>query len=260
MSEKFSLKWNDFQSVVSQSFSLLRQEEDLYDVTLVSDDHTQIPAHKLVLSASSPYFKHILTQNKNSHPLLCLEGIRGQELQYILDYIYQGEVLLNQEELDRFVTVASRLKLEGLIVTEDDAKEKEPEIPLEIQSNFVKKTPSSSIKVKDTMKQKSVKSEQNFPIAKNLLLPNDSMQNFQNILNFSQVDQKINENFYMNPNSSFTCCLCGLTKKRLSDIQTHVELHLRQQDLLPCQSCGNTFKTRSLLSKHLCPVAVAKLT
>ena len=57
MSERFSLKWKDFQSVVSQSFSVLRQEADLYDVTLVSDDHTQISAHKLVLSASSDFFK-----------------------------------------------------------------------------------------------------------------------------------------------------------------------------------------------------------
>ena len=53
MSERFSLKWSDFQSVVSQSFSVLREEADFYDVTLVSDDYTQISAHKLVLSASS---------------------------------------------------------------------------------------------------------------------------------------------------------------------------------------------------------------
>ena len=47
--EKFSLKWNDFQSLVSRSFSVLRGEEDFYDVTLVSNDQTQLPAHKLVL-------------------------------------------------------------------------------------------------------------------------------------------------------------------------------------------------------------------
>ena len=46
MSEKFSLKWNDFHSNVSKSFELLRNEEYLQDVTLVSDDGHHISAHK----------------------------------------------------------------------------------------------------------------------------------------------------------------------------------------------------------------------
>ena len=67
--DKFCLKWNDFQTTVSQSFGLLRQEKDFFDVTLVSDDQVQIPAHKLVLSACSSFFKTILKQNSHSHPL-----------------------------------------------------------------------------------------------------------------------------------------------------------------------------------------------
>ena len=100
MSEKFSLKWNDFQSVVSQSFSVLRQEADLYDVTLVSDDHTQISAHKLVLSASSQFFKSILRKNPHSHPLLYLSGVDPPSLGFVMDYIYQGEVQIFQEQLE----------------------------------------------------------------------------------------------------------------------------------------------------------------
>ena len=60
MSEKFNFKWNDFHSNVSKSFSLLRNEEYFHDVTLVGDDHRQISAHKLVLSASSEYFTDII--------------------------------------------------------------------------------------------------------------------------------------------------------------------------------------------------------
>ena len=89
-SEKFSLKWNDFQKNVSQSFGLLRQEEDLFDVTLVSEDEIQIPAHKLVLSASSSFFKSILRKNAHSHPLLYLGGVNSRKLHFILDYIYHG--------------------------------------------------------------------------------------------------------------------------------------------------------------------------
>ena len=44
MGEKFCLKWNDFQSTVSTSFKTLRQEEDFFDVTLVSDDEVQMSA------------------------------------------------------------------------------------------------------------------------------------------------------------------------------------------------------------------------
>ena len=57
MSEKFCMKWNDFHSNVSKSFGVFRNEEYLHDVTLVSDDQLQVSAHKLVLSASSQYFK-----------------------------------------------------------------------------------------------------------------------------------------------------------------------------------------------------------
>ena len=66
MTDKFNLKWNDFQSNISRTFSLLRSEEEFFDVSLVGDDQKTISAHKLVLSASSPYFKQILTVNKCS--------------------------------------------------------------------------------------------------------------------------------------------------------------------------------------------------
>ena len=59
MEEKFILKWDHFHSNASKSFSVLRNADYLHDVTLVSDDHNQIWAHKLVLSACSEYFKDI---------------------------------------------------------------------------------------------------------------------------------------------------------------------------------------------------------
>ena len=115
MGEKFSLKWNDFHSNVSKSFELLRNEEYLQDVTLVSDDDFQVKAHKLVLSASSSYFKKIFLRNIQSNILLCLEGTTKKDLENILDYIYHGEVQIFQEDLDRFLMIAQRLKLEGLL-------------------------------------------------------------------------------------------------------------------------------------------------
>ena len=115
MAEKFCLKWNDFQTNVSNTFRKLRTSEHFYDVTLVSDDQQQVQAHKVVLSSSSEYFKNILTSNKHSHPMLCLSGVNKEDLKNILDFIYNGEIQICQDNLDQFLNIAQRFQLEGLI-------------------------------------------------------------------------------------------------------------------------------------------------
>ena len=122
--EVFSLKWTDYQSNVSKSFQSLRNNEDFCDVTLVGDDFKQFTAHKVILSSCSEYFKNILKNNgKHSHPILCLQGLSFQDIQNILDYIYNGELNIYQEDIDRFLFVAQRLKLEGLIGQENPTNE-----------------------------------------------------------------------------------------------------------------------------------------
>ena len=54
----------------------------------------------------------------------CLDGISSDDMKNIMDYIYNGEVNIYQENLDGFLNVEQRLKLEGLIVgkTEEDTE------------------------------------------------------------------------------------------------------------------------------------------
>ena len=122
-SDKFSLSWKDFQSNTSQSFQTLREEKDFFNVTLVGDDLHQIEAHKVVLSSCSPVMKHLLKSNKHSHPLLYIRGAKLIELQYILDFIYTGEVSIFQEHLNEFLAIAEDLKLKGLTNNTVDSKE-----------------------------------------------------------------------------------------------------------------------------------------
>ena len=131
MSDNFCLKWNDFQSNAARAFSNLRKEDDFYDVTLVSDDRIHVSAHKLVLSACSEYFKSILKQNKHSNPMLCLQGINSNEMNNVLNYIYNGEVEVSQDNLDRFLELAQRFKLEGLNMNESSNLVKKVEANLE---------------------------------------------------------------------------------------------------------------------------------
>merc|ERR1719220_2668024 len=84
-----------------------------FDVTLACDDE-QIQAHKVILSACSPFFRNILRRNPHQHPLLYLKGVKYKELLSVLNFMYQGEVNVAQEELNSFLAVAEDLRVKGL--------------------------------------------------------------------------------------------------------------------------------------------------
>ena len=56
--DKFCLRWNDFESNISSAFKELREDKDFFDVTLACEDD-QLQAHKVILSACSDYFRDV---------------------------------------------------------------------------------------------------------------------------------------------------------------------------------------------------------
>jgi len=111
--EKFCLRWNDFEANISSAFRELREDKDFFDVTLACDDD-QIQAHKVILSACSPFFRTVLRRNRHEHPLLYLKGVKYVDLVAVLNFMYHGEVNVAQEELNSFLAVAEDLKVKGL--------------------------------------------------------------------------------------------------------------------------------------------------
>jgi len=124
--EKFCLRWNDFESNISLAFRDIREEKDFFDCTL-SCGSRQLQAHKLILSACSPFFRSILKQNPHQHPLLYLKGVQFTDLQAVLNFMYHGEVNVAQEELNSFLAVAEDLQVKGL--TQNNSKPKSPSPP-----------------------------------------------------------------------------------------------------------------------------------
>ena len=233
MSERFSLKWNDFQSVVSQSFSVLRGEEDFYDVTLVSDDQTQIPAHKLVLSASSHFFKSILKRNSHSHPLLYLSGVDSKSLGFVLDYIYQGEVQIYQHDLDKFMEIAQKLKIEGLLSTEEPVETKDFKRREEDWNSVVPHSDYSELQV---LKEEYRRSDPN------------AIEKVVSLTDMAEVDDKIEQLMEMR-DGRHHCLACDYSSQNKGHTKEHVERHIDGLSY-PCQYCEKTFRSRSSLRVH----------
>ncbi|XP_023709914.1 broad-complex core protein isoforms 1/2/3/4/5 isoform X4 [Cryptotermes secundus] len=116
--EQFSLRWNNFHSNLTSGFHALLQGEDLVDVTLAAAGQF-VQAHKIVLSVCSPYFKELFKVNPCRHPIVILKDVGHKELVAILQFMYQGEVNVQQEELSAFLKTAEMLQIKGL--TGDDS-------------------------------------------------------------------------------------------------------------------------------------------
>ena len=112
-SEKFCLKWNDFQKNIGSVFGSLRKDSEFTDVTLACEDNYQVEAHKVILAFSSPLFQNILSRNKHAHPLIYMRGVTSEALVAIIDFLYFGEANIYQENLETFVNIAEELKLKG---------------------------------------------------------------------------------------------------------------------------------------------------
>ena len=112
-SESFCLRWNDFESNLATAFCELRENKDFCDVTLACEDE-QIQAHKVILSACSPFFHMVLRRNPHQHPLIYLKGVKLSDLKSLLNFMYHGEVNVAQEELNSFLALAEELKVKGL--------------------------------------------------------------------------------------------------------------------------------------------------
>ena len=245
-SEKFSLKWNDFQKNVSQSFGLLRQEEDLFDVTLVSDDEMQIPAHKLVLSASSSFFKSIIRKNAHSHPLLYLGGINSRKLNFILDYIYHGEVQVYQEDLDGFIEAAQKLRIEGLRKDQENPTEGAPSGDFKIKAGY-----ENSIYDESSDESYFDGDEENL---KNSKTPERKLSGRTMIptggsVSTPELAQKIEE-LTMKIDGVYTCRNCGKTAKDKTHLTRHIETHIEGLEY-NCSHCGKVCRSRNILTTHL---------
>ena len=225
MNEIYFLKWNDFESSVSKSFNLLRNEEYLHDVTLVCDDNSQVSAHKLVLSACSEYFK-TLFKNNNHHQstLICLDGVTSKDLSNILDYMYNGETKIYQESLDRFLKTAQRLKVSGLLQN----------------SNIDCKT--KALDIKDNSKTEE----------------NSTVTNTEDKrIKHSKINRIIDEYVEVCPDGSYNCTFCGNTNRgrkskyfEKTSIRCHIETHLEGISF-QCHLCDKTFRCVSTLCMSL---------
>ena len=223
--------------ITFMTFRQLKAENDFFDVTLVTEDEKFVSAHKVVLSASSQFFKNILKKTDHSKPLIYLSEVQFQELSQVIDYIYEGETSVCQEDLDSFLGLAKKLKIEGLT----EQKYERDTLVNDFGDEKVTGVDDGDAKSQKTKNVKAVKSVSLKPRSCEAEQPSE-MGNYEEA-------KKAVDKIVMKGGSSWICKTCDKTSKRSSEIRRHAETHIKGLSF-PCNDCDTTFGNRVALAHH----------
>ena len=95
---------------------MMRRQDQLCDVTLVTKDGKEFKAHRDVLSTASPFFCKLLQSDmkENREGIVRFEEISGAVMEDVLEFIYTGSVEVNQENSEDLITAANYLLVTDL--------------------------------------------------------------------------------------------------------------------------------------------------
>ena len=260
-SEKLCLQWNDFQENLNLAFKELRNDIDLSDVTLVSDDGRKVEAHKIVLAASSPFFMTLLKSGKNTHPMIYLRGVNEETLLAITDFLYNGEANVFQENLDSFLALAEEFKLKGLTRSDQSKRDKncttsgllhaftspakEEEKDYRRQGEYLRKVDGGESRLWSGSDSSSAMQVAN---------PNNQVVSVE----LNQLDEQI-KSMIEHTGKSMTmgsrkrellsCKVCG-KEGQLADINRHIEAIHITGVVHTCDKCGKTSRSKRGLTRH----------
>ena len=214
-------------------------------------------AHKVILSASSPFFKNLLKRNKHANQLIYMRGMNSEDLLAIVDFLYYGEANVYQDNLDNFLNIAEELKLKGLNNGGEEAEnprrhsDKPPVTSDDTQKKHDKN--ETSIASQTSTISSQYYSEDHILLSTAVALPKHEFSGDMNDLD-AKIETLIGRGENMMPYGkqtikAYVCQVCGKEGNR-TNIKNHIEANHIEVISIPCSLCETTFRSRNSLNSH----------
>lgn len=154
------ISFETFGNRMVSTMQTLLQEAHCTDVLLSTGYKSQtIRAHRLVLSAFSPYFKDLFAAvpvSTSAYPIVLMREISHEMLCTIIDFCYRGEIYLHESKLKEFEEAARFLQISGVQEWKVEMAEESGRVPsaLDPNHNQISVVVANAAQQKTTVKPK----------------------------------------------------------------------------------------------------------
>lgn len=116
--EGIALRAENFSESSSNILKNLRKSTEFCDMALGCTDSNgkSLLVHKVIISAFSPVLGNLIKQNMhaNSFTSIFVSGILHEDLESLIDYMYEGVVFIDKHRVTKFLSAAQDLKIMSL--------------------------------------------------------------------------------------------------------------------------------------------------
>jgi len=259
---EYSLQRNGFHTHLNKYF---KEDKKFLDVTLACDDQYQTKAHKIILSAGSPFFENILSKSKHQESFIFLNGIKEKELKNMLHFLYNGETSVAEEEVQEFLKILKMLDLDTEQITYTNAGEKKgitgslgnligdsDDLDLELDQHGFADNHMDDGEYRNTMNKTAIKTEDQW--SEKLLTVEVNEENVNKSVKEGAITEDKGHNVEDSEEMGQT--LPGMTttneKEEIeSDTMTdNDDLCVKVDGLWECKICGKTYVKRYHANRH----------
>ena len=257
MENRISFKWEHFQENVTSWFCELRSDIDFTDVTLACEDGL-VEAHKTVLSLSSPWFKTLLLGKirNTQHPFIYMRGLETRVLEGVMNFIYQGQVNVLQEDLEAFLKIGQDLQVKGLdsnveesqVVHHNLGNPKMMALPSERNTTEpnLKKLESYGFALSKDATTAGEEEIENQPAVQKPDFLNTADEDVKHLIETAkQIDAMMKKE-----DNLWRCTVCDYSSRAKTRLKQHVETHIESM-LYQCNYCGKDIGSTNSLRKHI---------